>query len=351
MGPSISIILPVYNVEPWLKNCLISVQNQSMENWEAIFVIDGSPDQSEAIVREAAALDPRIKILTQENQGTGAARNSGVAHAQGEYLFFLDPDDLIPPNALEEAHKAAVEHNADIVLGDYKKFKDQKNYTPLPAPASTKFNQEFSTLPSVFCRQDLSDDFFYHSFHFITICWKLFKKSVWNQYNIQAPADLRMSEDILPAKKMFLVSNKICKINHTLLYYRRHAGSITSKRSLQSFDVFPSYEFSKEAYNSIKASKRDMTLLHLFYIRFFFLHLVKHAPLNKWFEFYKKICSAAKKIKPEEIKLEETHTPGYMDRIMMSILHKDSTFLFIPYMLIAFLYYILPILIRKIIHR
>ena len=164
---NISIILPVYNVEQYLPETIASIQAQTMRNWEAIFIIDGSPDRSEAIIHRAAEQDSRIIVLVQENQGTGAARNSGVSHAQGEYLFFLDPDDVIPPNALEEAHKTALQYNANIIIGDYKKFKDQENYIPLPSPSSKKFNTEFNKLPIIFKRQHLTDTFFYNSFHFI----------------------------------------------------------------------------------------------------------------------------------------------------------------------------------------
>jgi len=107
--PKISIILPVYNVERWLDETVCSIQAQTLQEWEAIFVIDGSPDRSEESLQRYAAADQRIKIIKQENQGQGAARDHGVEHAEGEYLFFLDPDDLIPPHALEKAFERALE--------------------------------------------------------------------------------------------------------------------------------------------------------------------------------------------------------------------------------------------------
>jgi len=96
----ISIIVPVYNAEAYLNDCFCCLREQTYENWEAIFINDGSRDGSEALIREMARLDSRFVMLNQANSGVSAARNLGLCHASGEYLYFLDADDRLESNAL-----------------------------------------------------------------------------------------------------------------------------------------------------------------------------------------------------------------------------------------------------------
>lgn len=117
--PAISIIIPVYNVEKYLRRCLDSVLNQTFTDWEAICVNDGSPDNSAAILDEYAARDARFKIVTKENGGLSDARNAGMKIATGEYVLYLDSDDFIHPQTMEIAHHLAVRDGSDIVSFTY----------------------------------------------------------------------------------------------------------------------------------------------------------------------------------------------------------------------------------------
>lgn len=117
--PAISIIIPVYNVEKYLRRCLDSVLNQTFTDWEAICVNDGSPDGSAAILSAYAARDARFKVITQENGGLSDARNTGMKHATGEYILYLDSDDFIHPQTLEITHFLAKRDNSDIVSFTY----------------------------------------------------------------------------------------------------------------------------------------------------------------------------------------------------------------------------------------
>lgn len=119
--PKISVILPVYNVEKYLRRCLDSLLKQTFTDFEAICVNDGSPDKSLHILEEYAAKDSRIKIVTQENQGLSMARNNGLKIATGDYIYFLDSDDAIHHKLLEIAYTYATKHNADMVCFDYEK--------------------------------------------------------------------------------------------------------------------------------------------------------------------------------------------------------------------------------------
>ena len=118
--PFISVIIPVYKVEKYLEQCLVSVIFNSYKNLEIIIVDDGSPDNSAAIYNKYVELDERIIIITQENRGLSAARNTGIKAATGEYIHFMDSDDYIDLKFYEELISDALQYDADIVAGGVK---------------------------------------------------------------------------------------------------------------------------------------------------------------------------------------------------------------------------------------
>lgn len=114
--PLISIIIPVYNVEKYIRKCLDSVLNQTYKNIEIIIINDGSTDNTYSICIEYEKSDSRIKLFTQENSGQGAARNLGLQHAQGTYIGFVDGDDYIDPDMYETMIKQAENLSAELVI-------------------------------------------------------------------------------------------------------------------------------------------------------------------------------------------------------------------------------------------
>ena len=114
MEEKISVIVPVYNVEKYLEECLLSIINQSYKNLEIICVNDGSTDNCAKILEEFAIKDPRIIVLTQKNQGVSVARNNGMRASTGEYIGFVDPDDYISEDFYLELYSILKDHNADI---------------------------------------------------------------------------------------------------------------------------------------------------------------------------------------------------------------------------------------------
>lgn len=115
----ISVIIPMYNAEPYIRRCLQSVRDQTYQNWEAIVIDDGSTDGGADICRELAAADRRIHLVTQENGGVSAARNRGLDIAMGAFLFFLDADDAVHPLLLEEMIAQAHRTGADLLACDH----------------------------------------------------------------------------------------------------------------------------------------------------------------------------------------------------------------------------------------
>ncbi len=122
----ISVIIPVYNVEKYLRECLDSVVNQTLKEIEIILVDDGSTDLSGEICDEYAAKDERIKVIHKKNEGTGIARNTAIEFSTGEYIFFLDSDDLIELTVLEKLYIKTIETNSDIVISQTKLIFDKE---------------------------------------------------------------------------------------------------------------------------------------------------------------------------------------------------------------------------------
>mgnify|MGYP000106749306 FL=1 len=122
--PLVSVIIPVYQAENFVTECIRSVQAQNYPELEIILVDDGSTDCSGQMCEESAAADPRIRVLHQNNKGSGAARNAGIKEATGKYLLFLDADDkLDDPSAICSLAVQAEREQADIVIGTYRRWK------------------------------------------------------------------------------------------------------------------------------------------------------------------------------------------------------------------------------------
>ena len=117
--PAISIIIPVYNVEKYLRRCLDSVLNQTFQDWQAICVNDGSPDKSADILAEYAKRDSRFVVVTKENGGLSDARNAAIPYVTGDYIMYLDSDDFIHPQTMEIAYSLAMRDGSDIVSFTY----------------------------------------------------------------------------------------------------------------------------------------------------------------------------------------------------------------------------------------
>ena len=134
-----SIIVPVYNLAPYLRECLDSVLSQTFTNWECMCIDDGSTDGSGVILDEYAAMDKRIHVIHQRNAGEGEARNTGLASAEGDWVFFLDGDDIMLPGALERLSKCASD-DCSIVRFGFSSFEDGKgpNLTQLEKPLPPK---------------------------------------------------------------------------------------------------------------------------------------------------------------------------------------------------------------------
>ena len=127
--PEVSVVIPVYNVEPYLRECLDSVLNQTFKDIEVICVDDGSTDGSVSVLNEYADKDGRVKVVTAEHKNAGAARNISYGLSKGKYLLFLDADDVFAPNMIQVMRDALLLHQADVANCSKQDFLSGK---PLP---------------------------------------------------------------------------------------------------------------------------------------------------------------------------------------------------------------------------
>lgn len=125
MEPLISVIVPIYKVEDYLRPCVDSILCQTYSNLEVILVDDGSPDNCGAICDEYAAKDSRVKVIHKKNGGLSDARNAGMEVSTGEFLSFVDSDDLLPPDAIERLLSLAQTHDTDLVIGGHSRFSEE----------------------------------------------------------------------------------------------------------------------------------------------------------------------------------------------------------------------------------
>lgn len=131
-SPEISIIIPVYKVEKYLRECLDSISSQTFGDWECILVDDGSPDRSGEICAEYAARDPRFHVIHRENGGVSVARNDGLEVSRGRFISFIDPDDIAHPEMMARLRELLISHDADVAQVSYELlFKSFKKEKPL----------------------------------------------------------------------------------------------------------------------------------------------------------------------------------------------------------------------------
>lgn len=213
----ISVIVPVYNIEKYLPRCIDSILDQTYKNWEAIFINDGSTDNSLKVLEEYKKRDERIKIIDKKNAGSGAARNDGIENSKGEYIAFLDSDDWYEQNFLEKLYNNLTENNSDVAMCNPKMTYDNKEKN---SKINTYFfkNIELYKTPKEIL-----------GILAMPVVWnKLYKKDIIVNNKIKFP-NYSFCEDVEFLYKTFLYVNKVSKIEDGLYNYYQREDSATKK--------------------------------------------------------------------------------------------------------------------------
>lgn len=222
----ITVILPVYNVEKYLKQCLDSIVNQTFKDFECLCVNDGSTDNSLSILQEYAQKDKRFKIITQKNGGTSVARNNGIKNTNTKYLTFIDSDDWITENYLEVLYNKIEETNADIVRASYQfYFEEDNSYKSAKIREIHKINTNSNI------------ERLYKGYAGAFVWAKLYKTALLKDNNILFYEGFT-AEDCPFSSLVYLYSKKITFISDELLFYRKYSLSMTANTQKQLIDAY-----------------------------------------------------------------------------------------------------------------
>lgn len=223
--PKVSIIIPIYNVERYLPECLDSILAQTEQNWEAILVDDGATDSSGAICNDYAANDNRFRVIHKENGGAASAKNAGLDAAEGEYVTFIDSDDWVEPDWLEKMLSAFDSAGVDIAECDF-----TKEYL-----THTEQGNDSVRTTGVFSSQEYLG--LYIKNWTCSLFWnKLFKRSLTE--SIRFRKERRCIDDEFYTYKVIANAKKIVRIEDALYHYRQRASSavMSPKNRLQITD-------------------------------------------------------------------------------------------------------------------
>ncbi|MCP3029185.1 glycosyltransferase family 2 protein [Halobacillus sp. A5] len=224
--PSISVIVPIYNVEPYLASCLDSILSQSFSDLEVILINDGSEDSCGEICEKYALADNRVKVVHQKNAGVSSARNKGIDISNGDYLAFVDPDDTIESNMYEVMFLKAKENNADMIVCPIKTI-NSFNKTETISSIWTKAEGLYS-------KADIEENIIISSiveqktYSLVSSVNKLYKKSLFSHYEIKFDEDKSHSEDMILNFKILPLLNSLVFIPQPLYnYFVRREDSLT----------------------------------------------------------------------------------------------------------------------------
>lgn len=225
----ISIIIPVYNVSQYLNGCVQSVVNQYYKDFECVLIDDGSSDGSEIICDQWEQKDSRIKVIHQSNQGVSKARNRGIAEAQGEYITFIDSDDWIDPNYLNELFQPIEKYDVDLVVcGLQQHYTDgtSKNYSYKTGIINIE-QQETNAFT------DINKKFLFFGPYI-----KLYKRTIIQKHNIRFPPEYAYGEDLLFNYNYLEYVKAVYIVGQCLYHYRIIGnGTLSSIKRINQFEI------------------------------------------------------------------------------------------------------------------
>lgn len=220
MRPMVSIIVPIYNAEQYLRRCVDSILNQEYTDFELLLVNDGSTDASGDICEEYGDQDPRVIVIQKENTGVSDSRNRALDRARGKYLQFLDSDDWITPDATRLFVRAAEEYGCDMVISDF--------YRVVGERLSTKGDIEEE---GVLTREEFAAhmmenpaDFYYG------VLWnKLYRRDIVEEHNLRMDTDINWCEDFMFNLEYIRYAKVFYALHAPIYYYVKRKGSLASQ--------------------------------------------------------------------------------------------------------------------------
>lgn len=288
----ISVIVPVYNVENYLEKCLNSLVNQTLEEIEIMVINDGSTDDSQKIIDEFQKKFPqKIKAFSKENGGLSDARNFGIERASGNFLAFVDSDDYISENMLQEMYDLAIKNEAELVICNLQKVDEHGNVT-----------QKLTQIPNLSEKIELEKNFSVFSDLSYFACNKIFKKELFEGKRFQKGMHF---EDIELIPQILLQCKTLAKTDAFHYQYLERTNSISKSHTERGLDILKAVKnveksFENSRYSSKKNELKGFQILEGIYTFLAYLAFVKED------EVYDKMNLQLKKfIKERDISLKE----------------------------------------------
>lgn len=241
-NPNLSIIIPVYNAASFLQETIASITRQQYNDYEIVIIDDGSIDNSLALCKNLQQNNPQIRIFHQENKGVSSARNLGIKKSKGNYLYFMDADDLLHPQFLEIMMKQIQQNSLiDLVCCTFQAFghiADFHNYTNYSVQAIESKDQ------------DIFNHLMYHSCA-VNLWTKIMKKAIFDKYKILFQEGMTYGEDMFVSWKFCLAAQKAIVIDLPLYYYRQTSNSAVSRYHPKLYQTY------KASFEEIKRFVHD----------------------------------------------------------------------------------------------
>lgn len=222
----LSIIIPVYNVEEYIRPCLESILRQGLDEdcYEIIIINDGTPDKSMEVIADMIEAHPNIHALEQENLGVSIARNKGLEIATGDYIFFVDSDDIVTDNSLPFLLNKAISSKADLIVADFIKMTDEQ----IDQLSSKPFNQKDGSY-----QVKTGEELFFQDLnpYYCSVWRAMYRREFLNQNNIRFTPHICF-EDVPFTHQCYLNAQLCLRVNWDLIIYRRGHTSITTSFSI-----------------------------------------------------------------------------------------------------------------------
>lgn len=249
----ISVIVPVYNVEQYLQECLDSILLQTYQNIEIILINDGSSDNSGKICDEYAFRDARIKVIHKKNEGVSVARNVGLDSCNGEYICFIDGDDLIEPIYIEDLYINAIKYKADIVTSDYKGYNCKKECYPSYYKRKGRYiSNNITGHEALSLMLRMREN--------CSVWSKIFKRSSIG--NLRFPIG-KINEDALFLFYLYLKVEKVSSIPQANYYYRINPNGLARTINEHQFDIVENMEEMDEFFTKHNISSNCQKALKI----------------------------------------------------------------------------------------
>ncbi len=230
----VSVIMPIYNADEYLRPALDSVIDQTLKDIEIICVDDGSTDRSLEIIKEYQKSDERIRIVTETNAGPALARNNGIRRARGEYIAFLDADDFFELDMLESMYNEGKENDLDIVIANYDTYNDSKAEFAKAVPEEYEDIYKGTQVTS---KNENPDKIFAST---NGAAWnKLFRTSFVVEKNLSFLAEVKMYEDVYFVMTSLSLAERVGKVHKTLIHHRIYSEQARTRLFRKYFGQIP----------------------------------------------------------------------------------------------------------------